>query len=81
MSWVASPLRVICRHSASLTGCPLYPLKADIGVTHRQVSFGRTHAAQQRKTYSITWSARSRNDAGIVRPGAFAVLRFMKSSN
>jgi len=34
------PLRVICRHSASLTGCPLYPLKADIGVTHRHVCFG-----------------------------------------
>jgi hypothetical protein len=31
----------------ALTGCPLYPLKADIGVTHRQVSFGPTAAIPQ----------------------------------
>ena len=30
---------VICRHPASLSGCPLYPLKADIAVTLRHVSF------------------------------------------
>jgi hypothetical protein len=29
-SWDARcPLRVFCRHSASLSGCPVYPLKAD----------------------------------------------------
>src|SRR5258707_7123787 len=31
--------------------------------------------------YSIPWSARSRNDSGIVRPSALAALRFMTSSN
>jgi hypothetical protein len=31
--------------------------------------------------YSITWSARSRNDSEIVRPSALAVLRLMISSN
>src|SRR6516225_7894927 len=38
----ARPCRrwVICRHSASLTGCPRYPLKADTGVTHRHVRLG-----------------------------------------
>jgi hypothetical protein len=31
--------------------------------------------------YSISWSARSRNDSDIVRPSALAVLRLMISSN
>src|SRR4029077_13627852 len=31
--------------------------------------------------YSITWSARSKSDGGIVRPRALAVLRLMTSSN
>src|SRR5262249_54730394 len=31
--------------------------------------------------YSITWSARSSSDGGMVRPSAFAVLRLMTSSN
>jgi hypothetical protein len=31
--------------------------------------------------YSITWSARSRSDCGIVSPSAFAVLRLITSSN
>src|SRR5271168_3304652 len=32
-------------------------------------------------TYSITSSARARNDSGIVRPSALAVVRFTISSN
>src|SRR5262245_61449388 len=31
--------------------------------------------------HSMTWSARSSTDCGIVRPSAFAVLRLMTSSN
>jgi hypothetical protein len=31
--------------------------------------------------HSITWSARSNNDCGIVSASAFAVLRLMTSSN
>ena len=31
--------------------------------------------------YSITWSARSRSDGGIVRPRALAVFMLMTSSN
>jgi hypothetical protein len=37
--------------------------------------------APQDTSYSITSSARSRNDSGIVRPSAFAVLRLIASSN
>ena len=38
-------------------------------------------AAQVEHIYSITWSARSSNVCGIVRPSAFAVLRLISSSN
>src|SRR5215469_5114078 len=42
-------------------------------------------AAEQRDelaaSHSITSSARSRNDSGIVRPSAFAVVRLMRRSN
>jgi hypothetical protein len=31
--------------------------------------------------YSITWSARTKGDWGIVSPSALAVLRFMTNSN
>src|SRR5688572_15341764 len=31
--------------------------------------------------HSMTWSARSRNDGGIVRPSALGVLRLMTNSN
>src|SRR5262245_14790047 len=40
-----------------------------------------TYAAQQRKLYSITSSARASSDGGISRPMAFAVLRLIVSSN
>src|SRR5262249_28374920 len=36
---------------------------------------------QYRGVYSITWSARSSSDGGMVRPRALAVLRLMTSSN
>jgi hypothetical protein len=36
---------------------------------------------QRSKNYSITSSARARNDSGIGRAIAFAVLRLMTSSN
>jgi hypothetical protein len=35
----------------------------------------------RRFTYSMTWSARSSSDGGMVSPSAFAVLRFMTNSN
>jgi|SRR5437660_4428331 len=38
-------------------------------------------AAWVEHVYSITWSARSSTDCGIVSPRAFAVLRLMTSSN
>src|SRR4029077_18044192 len=36
---------------------------------------------QQNRSYSITSSARTKNDSGIVKPTALAVLRLMTSSN
>jgi hypothetical protein len=41
----------------------------------------RTHALQQRASYSIASSARTRNDSGILRPRALAVVRLMMKSN
>ena len=35
----------------------------------------------KKRSYSITSSARSRTDSGIVRPSAFAVVRLMTNSN
>src|SRR5258708_23796600 len=40
-----------------------------------------THAPQHLHLYSITRSARSRNDSGMVRRSAFAVLRLIVSLN
>src|SRR5258707_7284485 len=40
-----------------------------------------THAPQHLHLYSIIRSARSRNDSGMVRPSAFAVLRLIVSLN
>ena len=51
------------------------------GTGIRKPSHEETHAQQQLLLYSITQSARSRNDSGIVRPGALAALRLMTSSN
>src|SRR5262249_56026610 len=66
-------------------------------LTGEQLRFGRLHTEVERSSisaakrdldgglgrggYSMTWSARSRSDGGIVRPRAFAVLRLMTSSN
>ena len=41
----------------------------------------RTHALQQNGFYSITSSARSRNDSEILSPIALAALRFTTNSN
>src|SRR5262249_59949802 len=47
--------------------------------------WGHSRAAEQRDElaarHSITSSARSRNDSGIVRPSALAVVRLMTRSN
>src|SRR5262252_5910347 len=41
----------------------------------------RTRDGRSKETYSITSSARRRNDSWIARPMAFAVLRLIVSSN
>src|ERR1700675_1808874 len=41
----------------------------------------RTPALRETASYSITSSARSRNDSGIVSPSAFAVFRLITNSN
>src|SRR6516165_6916577 len=41
----------------------------------------RSNAVQQKASYSITSSARSKNDSGIVTPSAWAVVRLMMRSN
>ena len=41
----------------------------------------RTDAAHQKRSYSITTSARERNEGEIESPMSFAVLRLMASSN
>src|SRR5262249_208188 len=41
----------------------------------------RERARRIRPSYSITWSARTISERGIVRPSAFAVLRLVTSSN
>jgi hypothetical protein len=40
----------------------------------------QSYAVQQKRAYSITSSARSRKDSGMVRPSALAVLRLKTSS-
>ena len=42
---------------------------------------GETHAAQQPEPYSITSSARTRNDSGIVTPIASAILSLIAISS
>jgi len=41
---------------------------------------GLVQAALVEHGYSVTWSARSSTDCGIVKPSALAVLRLMTSS-
>src|ERR1700731_4908683 len=41
----------------------------------------QTHAVQQRACYSMTSSARRRNDSGILSPSALAVVRLRTKSN
>ncbi len=53
---------------------------------HPATGYRRAHShccAGERRAHdhSITWSARSSTDCGIVRPSAFAVLRLITSSN
>ena len=54
------------------------PLKADIGVMHRRVSFGPE--ADISAGHSMTTSARMRNAWEIASPSALAVFRFTTSS-
>ena len=44
-------------------------------------TFGWKATALGTVAYSITWSARSSSNGGIVKPRALAVFRFMTSSN
>src|SRR5215472_12498479 len=58
-------------------GCPLYPLKADIGVAHHEVSFGPNSGSPQfirspRRHSSAAWG-------GTDRPRVLAVFRLMAS--
>ena len=45
------------------------------------VHFHRCAGERRAHDHSMTWSARSRMDCGIVRPNALAVLRLITSSN
>ena len=59
------------------------PPKADIGTQPRNVCFVPIADILQRgkeRRYSITLSARSSNDSGIVKPSALAVVRLMTKS-
>jgi hypothetical protein len=73
-------LGVICV-AAESTACP--PLLRSLpnccvrAMDERAIS--GCEQSQQRTTYSITSSARTKNDSGSVRPSAFAVLRLTAS--
>jgi len=62
--------------------CPLYPRKRTCAAHKLMSALGqkRTHAAQQKDRYSITWSARASSAGGTVMLSALAVLRLRKSS-
>src|SRR5215471_11988887 len=56
-----SPLWVICRHSASLTGCPLYPESGHrASLTSLSDSKSRHSITFQRKAIQPSWSHRLR---------------------
>jgi hypothetical protein len=77
------PLWVRSGHFAKSGRCPRYPRK------RTWISRAVTSALCQKQTfraaakipYSISWSARDINDAGIVSPSAFAVVKLMMNSN
>jgi transposase len=69
------PKGSICRESGP-------PSRAAITSATRHAHFVPIPAVSRcSKSYSITSSARSRNDSGTVRPSALAVVRLMTSSN
>jgi Asp-tRNA(Asn)/Glu-tRNA(Gln) amidotransferase A subunit family amidase len=53
------------------------------GIEHRRIRAPRRGVGRvgRARGYSMTWSARTKSDCGIVRPSALAVLRLMTSSN
>src|SRR5262249_14287759 len=67
------PTRVVQRDAAA-------EKLAEIVTMRRQLCDEHV-AAENQAAHSITSSARSRNDSGIVRPSAFAVVRLMTRSN
>ena len=80
---VRGPLRVICYRNAMSALRPLFPNSDHIAdaPTRRKSAMKRLMHRSNYLFHSITSSARSRNDSGIVRPSAFAVLRLIISSN
>src|SRR5262249_18348320 len=63
-------------------------LSASSTLSGMRITKARPHRAQMGVSlisgdsgYSITWSARSSNDGGIVRPSAFAVFRLITHAN
>jgi len=67
------------RTSRQVWSMSALPPKADIG-TQLCAKSGH-YAPQQKSPYSISSSASDINDAGIVSPSAFAVVRLMMNSN
>src|SRR5262245_58450037 len=44
-------------------------------------AFHESGTSRSQRSHSMTWSARSSSDGGIVRPSALAVLRLITSAN
>jgi hypothetical protein len=62
-----------------LNGMSALPPKADIGGVSSDVRF--VPKADIVKLYSITSSARTSNEGGMLSPRAFAVFKFISKSN
>src|SRR5205807_5985174 len=56
-------------------------LLVPLNILRSCVAGGRERESIRAMRYSITWSARSSSDCGIVKPNTLAVLRLMTSSN
>src|SRR6266404_6277068 len=72
------------RHARDVRAMPAsHPITIDL-VRHNEPARCANNGLMQRSNvaaYSSTASARSKNDSGILRPMAFAVLRLMANSN
>jgi hypothetical protein len=94
--WIAAPTitryvefdeRPLCGQKLPLAGSksnfrftPESRLNSEIAACPKSANKRLMHRSNY-LLYSITWSARSKNDSGIVRPSDLAVLRLMTSSN